>query len=126
MTVAFDTYEFINELKQSGLSEVQAKVISDGIKKSTHECKFGFKDELRDFAKKEDLKDFATKDDLKNFVTKDDLKRELRLLELDLRGEIKQMGHDIKQMANVVTARVTGLMVLMLTIFELLQHFRLN
>jgi hypothetical protein len=110
MTVAFDTYEFINELKQSGLSEVQAKVISDGIKKSTHECKFSFKDELKDFAKK---------DDLKNFVTKDDLKRELRFLELDLRGEIKQMG-------NVVTVRVTGLMVLILTIFELLQHFRLH
>lgn len=119
MTVAFDTYEFINELKQSGLSEVQAKVISDGIKKSTHECKFGFKDELKDFAKKEDLKDFAKKEDLKNFVTKDDLKRELRVLELDLRGEIKQMG-------NVVTVKVTGLMVLILTIFELLQHFRFH
>jgi hypothetical protein len=117
MTVAFDTYEFINELKQSGLSEVQAKVISDGIKKSIHECKFGFKEEL---------KSFTEKDQLKNYVTKDDLKNELRMFKQGLLDEIKVIDNEIKRIGNLISVRVAGLMVLILTIFELLQHFRLN
>lgn len=119
MALAFDTYEFIHELKNSGFSEAQAKVISDGIKKSAHECNFCFKEKLQDFSKKVDLKDFVRKDDIKDFVTKNDLKQELRVLEIKLRGEIKQT-------ANVVTLRVTGLMALILALFELFQHFKVH
>ena len=62
-TLTFDTYDFIETLKDSGIEEVQAKAIVDGLKQI-------------------DLENIATKEDL--LVLRKDLEVALANLKADL------------------------------------------
>ena len=129
VAVAFDTLKAATRLQEAGFDETKARVLVSTFAEGMVENlatkeelaalrgEVATKAELANLATKPELGNLATKDDIANLTTKADLaslatKEEISALatkvELEaLRGEMKEMGANLRAEINKVQERMT-------------------
>ena len=144
--MALDTYQFINNLKATGLSEQQAVVISNGIKEISQNCdylskkdfeiassnfltKSDFEEASKKFLTKEEFyeatRKFLTKEEFyeatRKFLTKEDLDHAMNGLRAEFNAGFKEIRHELLVklgllVCGVMTLGITSLGVLIKSI----------
>lgn len=105
-TLAFDTHEFVKELKEAGFSEQQAEVITKLQKSAVSST-------LEQARHDYELDDLATKRDLK--VLELELKRDIEVLRSDTKAQIAETKAElIRWVVGVGLLQVTLIAALML------------
>jgi len=92
LSMTFDTYQLIKELKQSGFNEIQAEGLSTAFKKIQTT-------QLENLATKSDIKELRLEIQRFESEVKVDLKEnktDLKKLESELKGDLKKLESELK------------------------------